>query len=77
LVNSAKGRVKHSNVLKDPRVAISIIDKNNPYNMVSVTGKVIEQVSEGADSRIDELWGNNLHAILLYSNIMTKFETIL
>jgi PPOX class probable F420-dependent enzyme len=55
LVNTAKGRVKQSNVSRDPRVAISIVDKNNPYHMVSVRGKVIGQTSEGADSHIDKL----------------------
>lgn len=55
LVNTAKGRVKQSNVSRDPRVAISIVDKNNPYHMVSVRGMVIGQTSEGADSHIDKL----------------------
>ncbi len=34
---------------RDPRVAISISDQNNPYNMVSIRGRVIEQISEDAD----------------------------
>lgn len=50
-----KGRVKQSNVSRDPRVAISIVDKNNPYHMVSARGKVVGQTSEGADSHIDKL----------------------
>jgi PPOX class probable F420-dependent enzyme len=36
LVNTAEGRIKHKNVSRDPRVAISISDQNNPYNMVSI-----------------------------------------
>jgi hypothetical protein len=40
---------------RDPRVAISISDQNNPYNMVSIRGGVIEQISEGADEHIDRL----------------------
>lgn len=55
LINTAEGRTKHKNVSRDPRVAISISDQNNPYNMVSIRGRVIEQISEGADEHIDRL----------------------
>ena len=33
LVNTARGRVKHRNVSKDPPVAISLVDFSNPYDM--------------------------------------------
>ena len=39
LVNTAEGRLKHKNVSRDPRVAISVADQSNPYNMVSIRGK--------------------------------------
>ncbi len=55
LINTAEGRVKHKNVSRDPRVAISIVDQNNPYNTVTVGGKVIEQTNMGADEHIDKL----------------------
>ena len=55
LVNTAEGRVKHKNVSRDPRVAISIVDQKNPYDMVTVSGKVIEQTNQGADEHIDRL----------------------
>ncbi|MGI0101150.1 MAG: PPOX class F420-dependent oxidoreductase [Nitrosotalea sp.] len=55
LINTAEGRVKHKNVSRDPRVAISIVDQNNPYNTVTVRGKVIEQTNMGADEHIDKL----------------------
>ncbi|RMF30835.1 MAG: PPOX class F420-dependent oxidoreductase [Candidatus Nitrosothermus koennekii] len=55
LINTAEGRVKHRNVSRDPRVALSITDSNNPYHMVAMRGKVIEQVYEGADEHIDKL----------------------
>ena len=55
LVNTAEGRVKHRNVSRDPRVAISVFDHNNPYNMVSIRGRVIEQTRSGADEHIDKL----------------------
>ena len=55
LVNTAEGRVKQKNVSRDPHVAISIVDQSNPYNMVTIRGKVIEQTSTGADDHIDKL----------------------
>jgi PPOX class probable F420-dependent enzyme len=55
LVNTAEGRTKQKNFARDPRVAISVIDQNNPYNMVSIRGKVVQQTSNGADEHIDRL----------------------
>ena len=55
LINTAEGRIKQKNLSRDPRVAISIVDNNNPYNMVTIRGKVMEQTSEGADEHIDKL----------------------
>lgn len=55
IVNTAEGRVKHRNVSRDPRVAISIVDNKNPYNMVSIRGKVIEQTTLDADKHIDKM----------------------
>lgn len=47
LVNTAEGRIKQKNVSRDPRVGISVADSSNPYTMVTVQGRVIEQVTEG------------------------------
>ncbi len=55
LVNTAKERIKQKNVSRDPRVSISIIDEDNPYSMITIKGKVIEQTSEGADEHINKL----------------------
>jgi PPOX class probable F420-dependent enzyme len=55
LINTAEGRVKQKNVSRDPRIAISISDQNNPYNMATIRGKVIEQIKEGADEHTDKL----------------------
>lgn len=53
LVNTAKGRVKHRNVSRDPRVAISVFDSANPYMMVTVRGRVVAQEKAGAEGHID------------------------
>ena len=31
LVNTAEERVKHRNIIRDPRVALSVVDHENPY----------------------------------------------
>jgi PPOX class probable F420-dependent enzyme len=56
LVNTAIGRIKHRNISRDPRVALSMIDQNNQYEMVTIRGKVIEQITgEIAEKHIDKL----------------------
>ena len=55
LVNTAEGRIKQKNVSRDPRVAISIVDHANPYEMVTVRGKVVEQTRNGADEHINKM----------------------
>lgn len=46
LVNTAEGRLKHKNILRDPRVAVSAVDHNNPLNMTTIQGKVIEIIPD-------------------------------
>lgn len=55
LINTAEGRIKHKNVSRDPRISVCVVDHDNPYNVVTIRGKVIEQASKGADEHIDKL----------------------
>lgn len=55
LINTAEGRIKQKNVSRDSRVSISVVDHSNPYDMVTIRGKVIEQTTKGADDHIDKL----------------------
>lgn len=55
LVNSAEGRVKVRNVRRDPRVALSVANHQNPYQMVTIRGRVVEMTHAGADAHIDKL----------------------
>ena len=55
LVNTAEGRIKQKNTSRDPRVSISMVDDENPYSMVTIKGRVIEQTTKGADEHIDKL----------------------
>jgi PPOX class probable F420-dependent enzyme len=54
-VNSAEGRQKDKNVRRDPRIAIAIIDPDNPYRYVEVRGRVREITRDGADAHIDAM----------------------
>ncbi len=62
LVNTAKDRIKQKNVSRDPRVSISLVDEDNPYSMVTIKGRVVEQTTEGADEHIDKLARRYLNA---------------
>ncbi|HUU48762.1 MAG TPA: PPOX class F420-dependent oxidoreductase, partial [Nitrosopumilaceae archaeon] len=46
LVNTAEGRTKHKNILRDPRVAVSVVSKDNPLDMTTIRGKVIEVIPD-------------------------------
>ncbi len=53
--NTARGRVKDKNLQRNPRVAISIQDPENPYRYVQIRGRVTEMIEKGADDHIDAL----------------------
>jgi PPOX class probable F420-dependent enzyme len=56
LINTAEGRIKHKNVSRDPRIAISVINQSNPYEMVTIRGRVTEQITQDtAEEHIDKL----------------------
>ena len=55
LVNSALGRIKDQNVRRDPRVALSLTDPENPYRYLEIRGRVVEITQKGADELIDKL----------------------
>ena len=53
--NTAKGRVKDQNLRRNPAVALSIQDPDNPYRYLQVRGRVAEITEAGADAHIDSL----------------------
>ena len=55
LVNTARGRLKDRNLKRDPRVAVSIFDPDNPYRYLAVQGRVIDMTEHGADAHIDKM----------------------
>lgn len=55
LVNTAEGRIKHKNILRDPRVAVSVTSNHNPLDMTTIRGKVIEIISDSEYIHADKL----------------------
>src|SRR6266699_474588 len=55
IVNSARGRQKEKNLQKNSRVALSILDPDNPYRYLEIRGKVDTITEEGADEHIDKM----------------------
>ncbi len=55
VVNTAKGRQKDKNMRRDPRVALTVIDPENPYRYLEIRGRVVEITENGADAHIDKM----------------------
>jgi len=55
LVNTARGRQKDKNMSRNPDVAISILDPEDPYRYMQVRGIVAEATEEGAFEHIDKM----------------------
>ena len=55
LINTSEAAAKNKHVIRDPRIAISIVEHYNPYNMVSIKGRVVERSTEGADEHLKKL----------------------
>lgn len=53
--NTAKGRVKDRNLRRVPKVALAIMDPDNPYRYLRISGRVVEVTERGADQHIDTL----------------------
>jgi PPOX class probable F420-dependent enzyme len=52
--NTARGRAKPLNLERDPRASLLVIDPNDPYRWLAVSGRA-ELTEEGADEQIDKL----------------------
>jgi PPOX class probable F420-dependent enzyme len=55
LINTAEGRQKDRNLQRDRRVALSILDPDNPYRYLEVRGHVAERTRNGAEQHIDAM----------------------
>ena len=55
IVTTDEGSVKARNTLRDPRVAISIVDLNDPYSEVQLRGRVVERRRDSDFKLIDAI----------------------
>lgn len=57
LINTVVGHLKDKNTKRDPRVAVTVVDSQNPFRSVVVRGTVVERRShnDGAREHINEL----------------------
>lgn len=56
LFNTAAGRVKEENLRRDPRVSLSCVDVENPYDRIVIHGRVVEFVEgDEAERCMDRL----------------------
>jgi len=55
MINTAEGRIKHKNILRDPRVAVSVVSMDNPLDMTTIRGKVMEIIPDYDYSHADRL----------------------
>jgi PPOX class probable F420-dependent enzyme len=52
--NTAYGRAKPRYIERDPRVSLTVVDPENAYRWISISGAA-ELLDEGADEQIDRL----------------------
>jgi PPOX class probable F420-dependent enzyme len=55
VLNTVVGRVKHRNILRDPRVTLEIGPADDPYRYVELRGRATELTEDGAVGHIDKL----------------------
>ena len=54
-LNSAEGRAWVANVRRDPRITLTVLNHENPYEYVEIRGRMVEDTHEGADEHINSL----------------------
>jgi PPOX class probable F420-dependent enzyme len=52
--NTARGRAKPRHLERDPRASVLMLDPNNPFRWVAVSGRA-ELTEDGAEDQIDKL----------------------
>jgi PPOX class probable F420-dependent enzyme len=55
VLNTAEGRAWPRNLERDPRVTLTVVNSENPYEYVEVRGRVAERTHDGADAHIDAM----------------------
>jgi len=55
LINRKRGRLKNNNMALRPRVALEVSDPADPFRYVSLRGRVVAIVEEGARAHLEKL----------------------
>ena len=55
VINTFEGSQKHRNASRDPRVALTVIDPKDEFNVAVIRGRVKEVTFEGAEDHIDKM----------------------
>lgn len=55
LINTSRGRAKLANMRRNPRVAVTIVDRDDPYTWVQIRGRVVAFDREHGARDIDRL----------------------
>ncbi|MGH3796210.1 MAG: PPOX class F420-dependent oxidoreductase [Pseudonocardiaceae bacterium] len=74
LLNVAADRVKYHNILRDPRVALSVHDQDNPSMYVQIRGRA-QVTKAGAIEHVHKL--SQKYVGTDYSDIETDFDRII
>jgi PPOX class probable F420-dependent enzyme len=53
IINTVDGHQKVRNIRRDPRVAVTVADPNDPSDFVQLRGEVVRETTEGAVEHID------------------------
>ena len=54
-VNTFEGSQKSRNVRRNPKVALTVIDQSDPFNVAVVRGRVKEVTFNGAEAHVDRM----------------------
>jgi PPOX class probable F420-dependent enzyme len=55
LFSQTKTRQKYHNIQRNPQIALSIVDPNNPYRYLEIRGKVVEVQEDPNNAFIDSM----------------------
>lgn len=55
VLNTGEGRAWPNNVLREPRVTLTVQNIENPYEYVQIRGRVTETTRDGANEHIDRM----------------------
>ena len=55
LIGTGEGSLKARNTRRDPRVALSIVDKDDPYSEAQLRGRVVERRADGNFKAMDAI----------------------